>query len=449
MTSAPLLTRLGAFISEGALEPDAATVETVRDALIDVLGCILVGAQEEVTQKTQAALAHRTGKAVLYGTGKTLAPEAAALANAVSGHAIEFDDWEIPGNTHPTVVIAPALLAAAQGEEISGRAFLEAYLIGFEVIARMGEAMNFSHFESGGHSTATLGPIGAAAAVARLWQLPPEQAGHAVGIAISRAAGLTDQFGSDTKPLQGGFAAEAGVVAATMARAGLTAQPHVLQGPKGYTALTSKGTATQLETAFSALGAPLSLKTHGLVFKPYPSCGYTHRIIDAAISLHGKGINLSSVTQVDIHMPDFHAAVLPFGIPDSARTARFSLPFCAALALTKGRAAAGDFQASVWEAPDVMSLMEKTQVRPFAPKRPDLNYDPDEPDRLTLTFADGSRETASVIYPTGAPQAPMSHDQILAKFCANAGCPLDDPKVRALKGWTHSPNLLETLRCWS
>ena len=121
-----------------------------------------------------------------------LTAPAAALANGVAAHAWDLDDWEEPGNTHPTAVILPALLAAAEHD--AGRPgnwcarqtqMLTAYAIGTEVIMRLGEAISMSHYARGFHSTATLGAIGAAAAVARLLGLDPEKAGHALGLSVS------------------------------------------------------------------------------------------------------------------------------------------------------------------------------------------------------------------------------------------------------------------------
>ena len=446
----PVVPMIGSFVANAALAPDAATLETVRDAVIDLLGCILVGAPEAVAVKARAATVDRVGSAQVYATGESRAPEAAAFANAVAAHAIDFDDWEIPGNTHPSATIVPALLAAANGRSLSGHAFAEAYIVGFEIIARLGEALNFEHYDTGWHSTATFGPMGAAAAVARLWGLEAEAAGHAVAIAVSRAAGLTAQFGSDAKPLQAGFAAEAGLAAAALARAGLTAQPSVLQGPTGYCALTAHGDDARLARIFDSLGVPLSLKTHGLVFKPYPSCGYTHRIVDAALALRERGVDAERIRAIDIALPDFHAIVVPFHAPKDPREARFSLPFCAAVAITRGCLTAADFTAETWNDVGIADLMRKTAVSPFAPRNPALNYDPDQPDCMTVELEDGRKESAPIAYPRGAPQVPMTHDEILLKFRQNAQSRgVANGAVERLARWLDADDLVAHLAEWS
>ena len=232
---APAIIRLSDFIAEACLPLDAAIRATVRAALIDTLGCILAGAQRPVARQTRQAISNwGSGSSEVFGTGLHLAPPWAAMANAVAGHSVDFDDWELPGNTHPSVILFPAMLAVAAERPTRGEEIVDAYLVGFEVIARLGEAVNFEHYDRGWHSTATLGPISAAAAVARLLGLDRNRVAHALSIAVSQAAGYTCQFGSDCKPLQAGFAAKAGVVAASLAAHGLTGQPHVLDAPHRF-----------------------------------------------------------------------------------------------------------------------------------------------------------------------------------------------------------------------
>ena len=439
-----IIERLGCFIADTAIEPDAATLQTAGHALIDLVGCIIAGAGEPAAAKARAAMRKRAGSAKAYGTEQCFSPETAAFVNAVAGHALDFDDWEIPGNTHPSVSIIPALLAAAEGRVVSGRELAEAYIVGFEVIARLGEAMNFEHYDAGWHSTATFGPMAAAAAVSRLRRSNARIAGHAVAIAVSRASGLTGQFGSDAKPLQAGFAAEAGVTAADLAEAGLTAQTHVL---KSFNAATGHGDEDRLWEAFETIGEPLSLSTHGLVFKPYPSCGYTHRIIDASLALRGRGVDPRRVREMTIALPDFHAAVLPFQSVSSAPQARFSLPFCAALALQRGAVTMDDFVSESWTDPSLSALMSKTRVEPFSPLDPTLNYDPRQPDTVTVTLTNGRTETGAVTYPLGSPQNPLSTEQILDKFRRNTKA--NEPQSARLADWLHADNVLDLLTPWS
>ena len=435
---------LAAFIAEGELEIGDSTRDCLRHALIDTLGCILLGAPEPVAKNTRATLADwGAGPAMLFGSGLKLAAPWAAMANAVAGHALDFDDWELPGNTHPSVVIFPALMALvqerAQDRPFSGRELCEAYAAGFEVIARLGLAMNFDHYDRGWHSTATFGPIGTAAAVARLLRLDPHQTSHALSLAVSQAAGYTCQFGANAKPLQAGFAAKAGLVAACLAEQGLTGQPQVLGGPRGFRALTSDSEEHRFEAVFASLGETLALETHGLVLKAYPSCGYTHRLVDCAFELRREpGFQLSEIEAVTACLPDFHAAILPFRLPKDRREALFSVPYCLATALERGWLAFEDFHGAPWEDPLRRDLIQLVALEIRKPKNPSLNFDPEDPDWLEVKLRDGRLLRSTCAFPLGAPQNPLSREQVLAKFEANAG---SKDGLAALESWPEAADI--------
>src|SRR5205814_2609244 len=125
--------------------------------------------------------------------------------------------------THPTVPVLSASLAIGERLGVSGRTFLDAFLTGFEVECKIAEAINPSHYQRGFHSTGTIGTFGAAASAARLLGLTREQIPHALGIAASASSGIRVNFGSMTKPLHAGRAAENGIVAAELAARGFTA----------------------------------------------------------------------------------------------------------------------------------------------------------------------------------------------------------------------------------
>ena len=420
MTDAAL-TRLARFVVEDPLTADSETLGILRDGVVDALGCIHAGAGTDVAAKAREAARAMgaEGFSAVIGTGMRVSRPQAAFLNAVAGHALDFDDWEIPGNTHPTVVMLPALLAVAE-EETNGADLAKAYLAGFEVIARLGEALNFEHYDAGWHSTATLGAPGAAAACSRLMGLSATETANAMSLAISAASGYTCQFGTNAKPVQAGFASRAGVEAAFLARSGLTAQAHVLDHARGQAALMGGLSPNRLETALNKLGRGYALTEYGLVLKPWPSCGYTHRIMTCSLELRERAA-LDSISRIDLHLPDFHAAVLPFSQPATRAQALFSLPFVTAMGLTHGRLTVTDLDAHIWNDRDVAGLIEKISVHSFAPERPEANYSEDDPDRMIATLVDGRILEEVRAYPLGAPQAPMSEELIWGKFKANVG----------------------------
>ncbi|MEM8862752.1 MAG: MmgE/PrpD family protein, partial [Chloroflexota bacterium] len=424
MSKTPLL-ELAKFVATHEFQPSAATVTTVQNALIDTLGCILVGSHQPVSNKTRRTVSiWGDGPAPAYGTSLKLAPPWAALANGTAGHALDYDDWESPGNSHISTVIFPALLAAAYSttRSVSGRQIIDAYIAGFEVCARIGEAVNFEHYAKGWHSTATIGAIGAAAAVARLYRLNPKKTKHALAISISQAIGYQEQFGSDTKPLHAGFAAKAGVLSATLAKNGITGQPNVLDGPRGFSALMGTAGMAQWGEIMSKIGNPLAVEEFGLVVKPYSSCGYTHRAMGCARAIsQTRDFDLEQIKKITVSLPDFHAAILPFEQPKNQAEAMFSLPFCTAMALVYGRVTPNDLAHKKWQDPQIKKIIPKVKVHVRVPKNLELNYDPADPDWVEIEYSNKAVSRREEVYPLGYPSNPMTSKQILEKFLDCSG----------------------------
>ena len=217
----------------GMPRPSQAAVRMIEDSFIDILGCVLSGNRSpEAAALLAAARDLGDGPAPVLGVGARLAAPQAAFVNASASHLEEMDDWEAPGNTHPSAVIWPAIWALAAIRPVSGDQALRAYAAGFETIARLGEAVNFDHYNRGWHSTATLGAAGAAAATGAAMQLDGDRMAAAIGLALTQASGYAEQFGSVVKPMQAGFAARDGLSSAMMAAAG------------GWRAMTAFSTAS-------------------------------------------------------------------------------------------------------------------------------------------------------------------------------------------------------------
>ncbi|WP_305985687.1 MmgE/PrpD family protein [Roseibium sp. MMSF_3544] len=440
------LVRLARFVVDDPLDADPRTLAILRSGVIDTLGCIHAGARSDVAGRSRKAATamEAAGAAKVIGTDLCASRPQAAFLNAVAGHALDFDDWEIPGNTHPTVVLLPALLAVI-GKEVRGEDLARAYLAGFEVIARLGEALNFDHYDAGWHTTATLGAPGAAAACARVLGLSVEQTVNALSFAVSAASGFTCQFGSNAKPLQAGFAARSGVEAAFLASAGLTGQPDVLDHSRGAAALMGGLNTSRLSAALAKLGGTYALAEHGLVMKPWPSCGYTHRIMTCALRMRDR-VGSGRIERIELHLPDFHAAVLPFGSPCDRSEALFSLPFVAAIGLSKAGLDLTDLETRAWEQPDIKKLMAVTEVHPFKPVKPEVNYSEEDPDRMIVVGSNGQRLEETCSFPTGSPQFPMDERQILSKFESNTG-PVSEAQAckrlwtRKLRNWLQEDNV--------
>src|SRR5215472_16756351 len=235
---------VAAWVAAASFEAmPAEVIDRARAGVIDTVGVILAGRDEPVTRIAAELVAEDGAAPVASHLGTTLmtSPEAAALLNGVAGHALDYDDVSASLTGHPSVVVLPAALAAAELMGASGAALLAAYVAGVEVTAKLGLAIGPAHYRMGWHATSTLGTLGAAMAAGTLLRLDAERLTNALAIAVSMASGSRQNFGTMTKPLHAGHAARCGVAAARLAGRGLTGDPTALEAPFGLFALMSAG----------------------------------------------------------------------------------------------------------------------------------------------------------------------------------------------------------------
>src|SRR2546425_3796517 len=283
------IARIAEFVVKARLDDcprDA--IACVRRAALDSLGVMLAGSTEPIARivREVARTEGGTPLCTVVGTSLRTAPGWAALANGAAGHAHDFDDTNFALMGHPSVPLFAAALAGAEAETADGGALMLAYVIGFEIDAALGIALNPDHYTRGWHATSSIGTLGCAAAAARLLGLDVNQTRHALGMAASMASGLKENFGSMTKPYHAGHAAQSGLRAAQLAREGLTASDAALDGRQGYVAAFSG--ATLPADALDRLGTRWELTASGIAVKPYPSCALTHSAIDALLELRAR-----------------------------------------------------------------------------------------------------------------------------------------------------------------
>ncbi|HKC49654.1 MAG TPA: MmgE/PrpD family protein [Myxococcota bacterium] len=431
--------RLADFALALRIEAIPATVRaTARAAILDALACAIAGRHEPVSARLRAwALAQRAGGvATLWGTGERTSAGLAALVNGAAAHALDFDDVSWAMNGHPTVPLLPAVFAAAEVTGASGADFLRAYVAGFEVEARLGQALGRPHYEKGWHATSTAGVFGAAAAAGILFGLDRGQLRRAFGIACSRASGSRANFGTDTKPLHAGLAARAGLEAAELARLGVTAREDAVEAEMGLGDLY----AGKQPFALPQLGAPLALERPGVELKPYPSCRFTHRAIDLVLALREKhaGRELESV---EIASDPLGLKILIYPVPHTGLEAKFSLPYCAAIAWLDGWPGLGAFSDARATAADVQSLLRRVVVREARGAE----------EEVELVFGDGTRARATARHARGNPDLPLSEAERLAKVRACVAPALGDSGaerlIAAISGLESLGDARELARC--
>jgi 2-methylcitrate dehydratase PrpD len=425
--------RLAEFIVKTSLDDcPGAAIPFVRRATLDTLGVMLAGAVEPAARVVRQAIRVEGGLALatVVGTKLRTSPTWAALANGVAGHAHDFDDTNFALMGHPSAPLLAAALAAGEAEMADGRAVVTAYLIGFEVSATVGVAVNPVHYSRGWHATSTVGTLGCAAAAARLLRLDAAQARHALGIAASLASGLKENFGSMTKPYHAGHAARNGVWAAMLAREGFTASDTALEGKQGYAA--AFGSGGSLDDALAGLGRTWQVETSRVAVKPYPSCALTHPAIDALIELRERErLVPAEVEAVDVGVNAIVPDVLQHANPTTALERKFSMQFCAASALAEGRVDLGSFEDGEVKNPTTRALMSRVRLRVDDGLPHELEQHAWS--RVTVRLKDGRRIELPPRGAQGHPDQPLSDAALREKFlrCATVVVPRDEAEAIA------------------
>ena len=349
----------------------AAARTVAKQCILDFVGVALAGAHEPLADILNADAADLGGhpQAALIGRGTRASVEQAALINGAAGHAHDYDDVHMAMNGHPTVPVAPAVLALAEHLRYGARELLAAFAAGVDAECIVGRYIGPSHYAEGWHATGTLGSFGAAAAAANLLGLDAEATARALGIAGTQAAGLKSQFGTMCKPLHAGHAAATGVQAARLAARGFTSRPDILEVAQGFAA--TQGHGASVERFERALAEPTYLP--GICFKYHAACYMTHSSIEALRGLvRAHRIAPDDVSDVELTVNEGSFGVCNIQEPRTGLEAKFSLRFTAAMALS-GRDTSGieTYTDALAREPGLVALRDKVRVVAWPNAKPE------------------------------------------------------------------------------
>lgn len=408
--------------------------EVARRAITDYVGVTLAarsGDVADVLDQYRGGHPNAGEQATVIGRGVSAPAETAAFANAALGHALDFDDSNESLAGHPTMVVFPAALAAAEIAAATPAQVVEGYAAGFEVVAKMGRAVNFTHYERGWHPTATLGAFGAAAAASRVLDLDARQVAVALSIAASVSSGIKANFGSMAKPIQAGRAAQNGLFAARLAKFGATANPAAFEADQGYAAVFQGIETVDLDRLLAPVDEPWDLLDTGLNVKRFPCCASTHGAIEAAIAVHNDIGPDAAIEHVRVWT---HPRRLKHTNRPSVATpfeGKFSVQYTVAAALQQGAIGLNDFTDEAIARPSVGQLMQRLIAQPMPSERwADHHY----ASEVEVDLADGTTVRHRIEMPSGVgPTDPLSIDDLHAKFrdCAQAG-QVDDEHAEQL-----------------
>jgi len=352
------------------------------------------------------------GNAVLVPSGRHALGRAAALINGAASHTVEFDDIFRDAIYHPGSPVISAALALGQDRKVNGERLLRAIIAGYEVSTRIGKAVTPAHYEYW-HTTGTVGAFGAAAAAASILDLDTAGVEHALANAATMAAGLQQAFRSDAmaKPLHAGRAAETGVLVAIAAQQGVTGAASMLDGARGFGNAMSRDVDWRAATA--DLGEHFNITR--MTQKNHGCCGHTFAALDAIIELrNAHGLTAGDIERIDVGT--YAKALELTGNPDprTGYEAKFSLPYCASVALIDGRVRLDAFAKERLEDPKVRQLAGRVEYH-VDPKA-DSGFPQQRAAVVEIHTRDGRVFEQRAPTRKGDPDNPLSDAELVAKY---------------------------------
>jgi 2-methylcitrate dehydratase PrpD len=397
----------------------AAVAEKCRDLAVDVIGLCVTARQQDYVQAALAGC-DDDGPCTAIGQARSLSAASAAFVNGTAAHGEDFDDTFEGGPVHAGAVIVPAVLAACERHNPDGAAALKGIAFGVEVLCRLSTVAPKATHKAGFHPTAVFGAIGAAAGVAAALKLDKRQIVDALGIAGSMASGIIEYLaeGAWTKRMHAGWAAQSGLRAALLARAGFNGPRTVFEGTHGLFHGFAHTTSGNYHALIGDFGQRWVAET--LAFKPYPCGTMTHPYIDCARRLGTRGIKPEDVAGIvcDVGEGTVHRLWEPLAAkqtPANGYGAKFSQPYCIAAALVRGNVGLGDFTDEAVRDPRVIALARKVRYH-VDPANP---YPNEFTGHIRMTLADGTVIEERQPHFRGGAKEPLTRADIEDKFALN------------------------------
>ena len=418
---APSLSQILAAWTRGVTTADVpANVRAqVIATVVDTVGLSLSARHEGYTIAARDSW-DANGPCTAFGHARRMDAGGAAFVNGIAAHGEDFDNTFEGCPVHSGAVIVPAVLALAERDGLSGAQALASMTVGVEVICRLGLVAQKGVHAAGFHPTSILGTMAAALACGHAMGLDEAKLTHALGIAGSAASGIIEYLadGSSTKRMHAGWAAQAGLRAAMLARAGFDGPRTVFEGTHGL----YRSFAPSLKADFTPLtsGLGTAWAAADVAFKPYACGTMTQPFIDAALALRAQGVTPEDIASIvcEVGEGTVHRLWAPLALkqnPPTAYGAKFSTPYCIAVALIDGDAGLAQFTEDRVAEPKVRALAGKISYI----VDPTDEYPKNYTGHVRATLADGRVvETRQPCLRGGKNQA-MGQAEIVAKYRAN------------------------------
>jgi 2-methylcitrate dehydratase PrpD len=390
-------------------------VEGTKNLFVDWLGSALAGKGARpvcALEKFAAAMGPDNGPCEVIHSGASTSAWFAALINGAASHVAEQDDVHNGSVFHPGAVVFPAALAAAQAEGASGHELIAAVVAGYEVGIRVGEFLGRSHYKIF-HTTGTAGTVASAAAVAKILRLDADATQNALGSAGTQAAGLWEflRDAADSKQLHTAKAAADGLLAAYVARDGMTGAKRILEGEQGMGAgMSSDADATRLTDRLGTRWATIETS-----YKWHASCRHTHPAADALLALLAReSLAPERIEKVTARVHQGAIDVLGQVVaPQNVHQAKFSMGTVLGLLAVHGHAGLDEFEQFALIDQRVADV--RARVSMVLDPEVDAAYPRRWIGKVDVTITDGRTLSSRVDTPKGDPGNTLSRADIVEK----------------------------------
>jgi 2-methylcitrate dehydratase PrpD len=415
----PIATALGHWLGEldsASLPPEV--IRACADTVIDTLALSIAAKDTDYARALRESWTAQ-GSCTVLGSDISLDAASAAMINGTTAHGEDFDNTFEGCPVHWGTVIVPAVIATAEAHKLDGPQTLVGLAVGGELMCRLGLLAQKGVHAAGFHPTAVLGAMGATAGVAAALRLTPEQTANALGIAGSMASGIIEYLadGTWTKRMHAGWAAQSGIRAASMARAGFTGPATVFEGTHGLL----HGFAPSVTPEFETLGGELGTSWHvaRTAFKPYACGTMTQPFIDCAKRL-GDRVDVKDIVALHCRVGEgtVHRLWEPIELkrsPPNPYAAKFSTPYCIAVGFLRGNAGLAEFTDEAVADSAVLDLARRVSYE----IDPDDEYPRNYSGYIAATLADGTTVEELQPFLRGGSRDPMSREELVAKSAAN------------------------------
>lgn len=436
----PIAMSLAEFASNLSYDAIPSPVcERAKYNILDAVGNALASTYYDFAHRILSGIRGlgEEGRSAVIGMPVRLPLRDAVLMNGALVHGLDYDDTHMKAIIHVSASALPCALGVAEHVNASGRDFLAAYILGVEVATRISAAAKGGFHQIGFHPTGLVAHFSCALIAGRLLRVNARQLAMAQGIVGSTAAASHEfrETGAWNKRLHPGWAGVAGITAATLARSGFVAPDTVYEGRFGLfkSHLGSREGGVDYNTITEALGE--KWETPEVAIKPFPVCHFIHACADAALAVRRQHqLKPADIVHVQAFIPKetMHIIADPLAAklrPSTSYQAKFSVQFCVAACLARGKLGLAELESAVLADPEVLALADKIKCE----ADPNSAFPKYFSGGITVTTKDGGKFTHMEPINRGAGERALSEDEIVAKFIDNATLSVARDRAEALR----------------